>query len=141
MNIFKKNMTLIAQVFPKIRSPKNKVRSMSINSRSNGSFPKQHGKRAQTLLKFPWQHLYNIYWSLSRQLSYKKSLLVICKISRLFIKTLSANGKYSLFNRDKLTQPIQMQLSRKQETFSKFFFAFLKCSLNFEDFQKKTWLS
>ena len=30
-----------------------------------------------------------------------------------------------------------MQLSRKQKTFSQFFSAFLKSSLNFEHFQKK----
>ena len=30
-----------------------------------------------------------------------------------------------------------MQLSRKQKTFSEFFCAFLKSSLNFEHFQKK----
>ena len=67
----------------------------------------------------------------------KKSLLVIRKISRLFPNTLSADGKYSLVNRDNLTQPIQMQLSRKQKTFSEFFSAFLKSSLNFEHFQEK----
>ena len=67
----------------------------------------------------------------------KKFLLVICKISRLFPNTLSADGKYSLLNRDSLTQPIQMQLSRKQKTFSEFFSAFLKSSLNFEHFEKK----
>ena len=62
---------------------------------------------------------------------------MICKISRLFINTLSADGKYSVFNRDNLTQPIQMQLSGKQKTFSQFFSAFLKSSLNFEHFPKK----
>ena len=134
-------MTLVADVFRKLRTQKNLVRSMRKKSRFKISFRKQHGNCAQTLFKCQWKLLHQISWSLLRQLSYKKSLLVICKISRLFIKTLSANGKYSLFNRDKLTQPIQMQLSRKQETFSQFFFAFLKCSLNFEDFQKKTWLS
>ena len=34
-------------------------------------------------------------------------------------------------------QPIQMQVSRKQKTFSEFFAAFLKSSLNFEHFQTK----
>ena len=58
-------------------------------------------------------------------------------ISRHFPNTLSADGKYSLVNRDNLTQPIQMQLSRKQKTFSEFFSAFLKSSLNFEDFLNK----
>ena len=130
-------MTLIADVFPKFRTQKNLVRSMPKKSRFKGSFKKQHRKCAQTLLKCEGQHLYNIYWSLLRQLSYKKSLLVIRKISRLFINTLSADGKYSLLNRDNLTQPIQMQLSRKQKTFSEFFSAFLKSSLNFEHFLKK----
>ena len=62
---------------------------------------------------------------------------MICEISRLFPKTLSANGKYSLHNRNNLTQPIQMQLSRKEKTFLQFFAAFLKSSLNFENFQRK----
>ena len=137
MHIFKKKITLIAEVFPKLRTRKNLVRSMSKKSRFKGSFGKQHGKRAQTLLKFAWQNLYHIYWSLWRQLTFKKFLLVICKISRLFPNTLSADGKYSLLNRDNLTQPIQMQLSRKEKTFSHFFAAFLKSSLNFEHFLKK----
>ena len=124
MNIFKKKMTLIAEVFPKLRSPKNKVRSMSIKSRFNGSFKKQHGKCAQTLFKFAWQKLYHIYWSLWRQLTFKKFLLVICKISRLFSNTLSADGKYSLLNKDNLTQSIKTHLSRKQKTFSDFFLHF-----------------
>ena len=64
-------------------------------------------------------------------------MLVRCKVSRVFPDTLSADGKYSLLNRDKLTQPIHMQLSRKQKTFSEFFCAFLKSNLNFEHFQKK----
>ena len=130
-------MTLIAEVFPNLQSPKNNVRSMSIKSRFKGSFKKQHGKCAQTLLKFAWQNLYHIYWSLWRQLTFKKFLLVICKISRLFPNTLSADGKYSLLNRDNLMREIQMQLSGKQKTFCQFFPAFLKSSLNFEHFWKK----
>ena len=137
MHIFKKKMTLIAEVFPKLRTRKNLVRSMSKKSRFKGSFGKQHGKRAQTLLKFAWQHLYHIYWSLWRQLTCKKSLLVTWKISRLFPNTLSADGKYSLLNRHNLTHPIQMQLYRKEKTFSDFFSAFLKSSLSFEHFWKK----
>ena len=50
---------------------------------------------------------------------------------------MSGHGKYSLLNRDNLTQPIQMQLSIKKKTFSKFFSAFFKSSLKFELFQKK----
>ena len=59
------------------------------------------------------------------------------KILRQFVKTLSAVDKYSLPNRDNLTQPIQMQLSQKQKTFCEIFSAFLKSTLNFEYFQTK----
>ena len=64
-------------------------------------------------------------------------MLVLCKILRLFVNTLSDDGKYSLLYRDNLTQPIQILLSPKQKTFSKFLSAFLKSPLNFEHFQKK----
>ena len=130
-------MTLMADVFPILVTRKNVVRSMSKKSPFKGSFGKQHGKGPQTLWKFAWQYLSHIYWSLWKQLTCKKSLLVICNISRLFPNTLSGVGKYSLFNRDYLTQPSQMQLSRKQKTVSEFFSAFLKSSLNFEHFQQK----
>ena len=54
-------MTLIDEVFPKLQTPKNVVTSMSKKSCFKGSFGKQNGKRAQTLLKFAWQHLDHIY--------------------------------------------------------------------------------
>ena len=130
-------MTLIAEVFRKLRSPKNVVRSMSKKSRFRGSFEKQHSKRSQTLWKFKRQHLYHIYWSIWRLLTYKRSLLLICKILRLFSNRLSADGKYSLLNTDNLMHPIQMKVSQKQKTFCDFFSAFLKSSLNFEHFLKK----
>ena len=62
---------------------------------------------------------------------------MIYKIVRLFVSTLTANDKHYLLKRYNLTQPIQMQLSQKQKTFSEFFFAFLKSVLNFNDLRKK----
>ena len=62
-------------------------------------------------------------------------MLVLCKFLRLLVKTLTDDEKYSLLYRDNLTQPIQILLKRK--TFSTFFSAFLKSTLNFEHFQKK----
>ena len=64
-------------------------------------------------------------------------MLVLCKMLRLFLNTLSADEKCSFLNRDNLTQPIQILLSQKQKTLSRFFFVFLKCPLNFAHFQKK----
>ena len=89
-------MTLVADVFRKLRIRKNMVRSIHKNSRFRESVEKQHGKCAQTFFTFEGQPLYHIYGSLGSQLSYKKSLLVICKIRKLFPNTLSADGKYSL---------------------------------------------
>ena len=130
-------MTVIADVFPKLPTPKNIVRWMPEKSRFRESVEKQHGKCTQTLFKFEGQLLYHIYWSLPTQLPYKKFLLVICKISRLFPKTLSADGKYSLVDSDNLTLQIHILFSRKQRTFSEFFTSFLKSSLNLEHFQRK----
>ena len=64
-------------------------------------------------------------------------MLVLCKILRLFVNTLTENEKYCLLYRDNLTQPIQILLSPKQKTFFQFFSAFLKSTLNFKHFQKK----
>ena len=65
------------------------------------------------------------------------SMLVLCKILRLVVNTLTDVDKYSLLYRDNLTQPIQILLSQKENTFSHFFSAFLKSTLNFAHFQKK----
>ena len=64
-------------------------------------------------------------------------MLVLCKILRTFVNTLSQDDKYCLLYKDNLLQPIQILLSLKQKTFSEFFSAFLKSTLNFEHFQKK----
>ena len=62
---------------------------------------------------------------------------MIEKFLRLFLKKLLADEKRYLLNRDNLTQPIQIELSQKQKTFSEFFFPFQKSILNFKHFQKK----
>ena len=59
------------------------------------------------------------------------------KMLRLFLNTLSTIDKYSLFSRDNLTQPIQMQLSQKQKAFSQQFSTYFKSNLDFDHFQKK----
>ena len=53
-------MTVIADLFPKLGTPKNVVRYMSKKSRFKVPFNRQHGKRMQTLLRSEPQHRYNI---------------------------------------------------------------------------------
>ena len=62
---------------------------------------------------------------------------MLCKILSLFVNTLTPDGKYPVLNRDKLTQPLQIQLSEKEKSFSEFFPLFLKSTLNFQHFRKE----
>ena len=57
----KKGLTLRAELFSKLRTPENGVRYMSKKSCFKGPFDRQHGKRAQTLLRSGQQPCYHIY--------------------------------------------------------------------------------
>ena len=105
---------------------------MSKKSHFRGPFDNRRGKGAQTLFHSGRQYIHHIYW-----FSWKKFLLVLCKILRLFVSTLTVDHNNSLLNGDSLTQPIQIILCKKQKPFSAFFSPFLKSTLNFENFQKK----
>ena len=71
----------------------------------------------------------------------KKSALVLSKILRLSVNTMTADDKSSLLNRDNLTQHIRVILSQKQKSFSEFFSAFLRSILDFEHYQKNMTLT
>ena len=58
------------------------------------------------------------------------------KILRHFVNTLTVDDKHYILNRDNLTEPIQKPLPQKQKTFSQFFLAFLKSTLNFKHLPK-----
>ena len=78
------------------------------------------------------------FLSFRYKLNRKISLLLICELLGLFVKTLTPNDKYSLRNSEEnLLQPIQMQSSKKQKTFSEFFDPVLKSALSFKHFEKK----
>ena len=74
------------------------------------------------LMAAPLQYLLNTL----KYILWKKYVLVIKKILRLFVNTLIVEDKHYLLNRDNLTQPIQMQLYQKQKTFSELFFSIFK---------------
>ena len=64
------------------------------------------------------------------------SLLVIQKILGLLVKTRTTNDKYSLLDRDKLTQPIQSQIFKKEKKISIFFWTFEICIKNWTIWRK-----
>ena len=61
--------------------------------------------------------------------------MLVCFVNlRLFVKSFTADKKYSRCNLQTLTQ-IQTPLSLKQKTFSRFLIADVKCALNLENFE------
>ena len=112
---------------------------MSKKSCLREHFGERRGEREQGLLKLGRHMVYDRYWSLWRELGWKKSFLPMCKVWKMFFNALTCRDKYFLRNRKNLTQPIQMHLCQKQQTLSEFFFflAFLKSTLNSERFPKK----
>ena len=62
---------------------------------------------------------------------------MIYKVLRLFGNTLTVAEKHYPLNRDNLTQPVQMQLSRKEKSFSEIFFPFRNFLFNFKHLSKK----
>ena len=120
-----------------ITDSKSEVRQMCKKCRFRGTNNKQHGQRAIILLKSASQQFHHIFWSRSRQLSIKKFLWLTCQILGLLVNTLTADDEYPVLNREKLSVPVQMQLSQKEKTFSEFFAAFLRERLNLGHFEKK----
>ena len=95
---------------------------MSKKSSFRGLLNREPGILVETMLESEWQQVYKIDQWLWRQLHWKKTLLVINKIQRLFFNTLAVDDKHYLVNRDNLTEPIQMQLYQKEKSFAEFFF-------------------
>ena len=64
-------------------------------------------------------------------------VLVRSELLGQFLNTLTSDYKYSRENLEKLWEQVPRRISRKAETFSGFYIAFLKSTLNFQYFQKK----
>ena len=67
-------------------------------------------------------------------------LLVIYELLGQFVNTLTADYKYSRWNREKLSEQVPKQTFLKLKTCSRFFIAFLKSKLNLEYFGNKDFL-
>ena len=87
---------------------------MSKKPRFRTPFDSQHVKGSQALVKSAWRNFYQISSSLWAKLTWKMSLLVICKILGHFVNTMTADTKYSLPNSENLLESIPIQLSKKR---------------------------
>ena len=163
MNILSKKMSLIDFVFSKLRTPKTSLdkclKSLISDYMSTGNivnkpkhFSNLHGRTFIWLIDFVFPKLRTLKTWLDKCLESLvsenisksnmgkeprhcfKSPLLTCKILGLLVKTLAADEKYPVLNKENLTILIQMQLSQKEKPFSKYFAAFLTSRLNFERF-------
>ena len=91
----------------------------------------------QTLLKSARHHYYPIFSFILDILSWKKSALVWSDMLRLFVKTLTADNKYSRCNVQNCVTQVQMLYLKTKRLFVGFFIGFLKCAWNLKTFEKK----
>ena len=111
LNIFKKKMIVIANVFPKLQTAKYLVKPLSGKLRFRTSFESQRVNRYQTVVKSAWEHSYHIFWSLWMEMTWKISLLGKLETLGVFVNTLTADDKYPVRNCENLKFLIQIQLS------------------------------
>ena len=137
LNIFKKRMIIIANVFPKLGIVKIWFRLLSKKRCFRTRFDSQHVEASQTLAKFQWECFCHDFSPFSGKWIWKISTLVLRESLVLFVNRLTANGKYPVQDCESLPLPIQMQLSEKQKTSSQCFVPFLESTSNFTRFEKK----
>ena len=114
---------------------------MSKKSRFRGPFKKQHGKLAQLLFKSASQHLYDFQWSLTGQLSCKRSLFLPWKILGLLVNTLAADEMYPVLNRDNLTIQFKWYYLEKRKIFLNFLLHFWNLNSILNILEKKMTLT
>ena len=78
-----------------------------------------------------------LFSSIRGKLSRKKLPSVWYEILRLFVNALTSDDQYSGSNMRNFPQQFQTPLYQKQNIFSGFLIAFLKCAWNLEHFEKK----
>ena len=114
-------MTLVAYAFSKLQTVKSMVLKMVKQPRFTAPFYVQDVKGSRTIVKSPSEYFYQIVFLVWGKLTWKSPLLLIFKLLRLFVKTLTADDNYTLWNIWNLQELYQMQLSKKLKRFFLFF--------------------
>ena len=84
-----------------------------------------------------WKHFDHLFRSLWGEMTWKISPLLSLEILGVFVNTSTSDYKYPVRDFENLQFPIQVQLSSKRKSFSKFFVAFMESPSNFKPSQKK----
>ena len=102
LNVPQKRVIVIANVFPKLQTVKNLVRSLSKKGRFSTRFDCQHVKASQILTTSPWGHFYRVFSSFPGKLIRELSLQDWDEILGVFVKTLTAEDKYRVLDWENL---------------------------------------
>ena len=137
LNILKKRMIAIANVFPKLQTVKILLRALSKKRRFRTRFDSQHVKVSQILVKSPWGRFCHVFSSFSGKLILEISPLVLGEVLVVFVNTLTVDSRYPVQDCENLQLPIQRQLSEKWHTVSQFLVPFVQSTSNFKHFEKK----
>ena len=100
-------------------------------------FGRQHVNMSQKLLRSARNHFRTSLPLIWERRSRKIMVQVRYEHLGQFVKTLTADCKYSRSNRENLWQQVPMKISRKLKSFFLFFIAFPKSTLNLEYFERK----
>ena len=136
-NILKKKMSFQCLLYQILLFRKEVATETSRRSCFRTPFGNQRVNVFQTPLKVARRHYYPFIPWIPGKVSSKKTTLLWSKILRLSANTLTADDKYSCRNKQNFLQQLQMLLSEKRKTFSRFFIAFLKCAWNLQHLWKK----
>ena len=100
-------------------------------------FGSQHVNESQTLLRSSRNHFHTTIPLIWGRTSRKRLVLVRSEVLGQFVNTITAVYNYIRQNLEKLRQQVQTQISLKLKTFSGFFIALMKSTLNLEYFETK----
>ena len=92
----------------------------------------QHVTGSQTLLRSSRNHFHTTIPLICGRASRKRLVLVRSEVLEKFVNKMNA-----VYNLENLTQQVQTQISLKPKTFSGFFIALMKSTLNVEYFGRK----
>ena len=118
LNILKKRIIVTASVFPKFQAMKILIRPLPKKLSFITPFDTQHVKASQILWKSRWERFYHVFPSFLGKFILKMSPLLLGEILRVFVNTLTSDGKYPVLHCENSPLPIQMQLSGKRKTLS-----------------------
>ena len=101
------------------------------------SFGRQHVNGSEKLLRSARNQLHTTLPLIRDTGSSKRLFLISSELLGQFVNTLTADYKYSRQNWENLWQQVPMQIFLKLKTWSRFFIALLKSTLNLLYFEKK----